>query len=149
MWPAPINPSVFLWISYSSTCTSRRDELWDEHAAGAQVLCLPGVGFLDRERARRPPSTVQQFLVPIDLSFHAEIPVVAQLARELPAILLDHPERFAQPWLPRRGRVVGRVEGLVDHSLSSFCDAKSKSFSALNIAVRSKCTTRTSPDVSA
>jgi hypothetical protein len=43
--------------------------------------------------------------------------IIAELAREVPAVLPDRPEMFAGPRLTRRGRAGGRLEGFVAHRI--------------------------------
>jgi Holliday junction resolvase-like predicted endonuclease len=95
--------------------TPYRGWLRDEDAALAEILGLPSVGFLERQRARRPAPAIPKFQVPIDLHFHAPCAVIAELAIDLTAVLPHGPEVFAWPRLTRGGRAVRHVEGFVAH----------------------------------
>jgi hypothetical protein len=89
----------------------------DENAALAEMPRLLLVGFLERQRARRPAPAVQKFPLAINLDFDAPFAMVAELAVQLPAILPDRPEVFSDPRLTRRDLAFGRVEG-ADRSTS-------------------------------
>jgi hypothetical protein len=57
----------------------RPPTLRDNHAAVAQILGLPLVGFLERYGAGRPAGAVQKFKLPIDLHFNAPRDMIAEL----------------------------------------------------------------------
>jgi hypothetical protein len=70
--------------------------------------------FLECQRAGLPASAIQQFPVPIDLDLDASLPIIAELACELAAVLLDG---RCSPTRGGRGAVerLGGVERLVAH----------------------------------
>jgi hypothetical protein len=65
------------------------------------------VGFLDRRRAGRPASIVQELVLPIDLDLYAPLALIAELTVELTTVLPDRPEMPARLPRARRRFVVG------------------------------------------
>ena len=86
--------------------------LGDEDPALAEVPRLPLVGFLERQRAGRAAAAVQRLAIARHLHLDAGFTIIPEFAREPPAALLDGPEAFAGPRLPRRNLAIRGVEGL-------------------------------------
>ena len=95
-------------------------DLSDEDATLAEIPRLLLVGFLERQRAHRPTSAVQKLPLSIDLDLDAHSPWSRSSQSNWRPVFPDGPEVFIRLPLAGRGRMFGRIEGLVAHRCSRF-----------------------------